>query len=67
MNTATSFDAEEDIRNIFVRRQQIPDILICLDLVSTECAMQALVDCAEYYLGIENFNISQVLETRLYD
>ena len=29
--------------------------------------MQALVDCAEYYLGIENFNISQVLETRLYD
>ena len=29
--------------------------------------MQALVDCAEYYLGIETFNISQVLETRLYD
>lgn len=27
--------------------------------------MQALVDCAEYYLRIENFNMSQVLETRL--
>lgn len=27
--------------------------------------LQALVDCAEYYLGIENFDISQVLETRL--
>ena len=29
--------------------------------------LQALVDCAEYYLGIENFDIRQVLETRLYD
>ena len=29
--------------------------------------MQALVDCAEYYLGIEDFSINQVLETRLYD
>ncbi len=27
--------------------------------------MQALVDCAEYYLRIENFSIDQVLETRL--
>lgn len=27
--------------------------------------LQALVDCAEYYLGIENFDIKQVLETRL--
>lgn len=29
--------------------------------------MKALVDCAEYYLGIENFDMGQVLETRLYD
>ncbi len=28
--------------------------------------MQALVDCAEYYLGIENFSMEQVLETRIY-
>ncbi|MCI7812298.1 MAG: glutamate formimidoyltransferase [Lachnospiraceae bacterium] len=27
--------------------------------------MQAIVDCAEYYLGLENFSMSQVLETRL--
>ena len=27
--------------------------------------MQALVDTAEYYLGIENFSINQVLENRL--
>ena len=27
--------------------------------------MQALIDCAEYYLRIENFNYDQVLETRL--
>lgn len=29
--------------------------------------MKAVVDCAEYYLGLENFDISQVLETRLTD
>lgn len=27
--------------------------------------MQALVDCCEYYLGLENFSASQVLENRL--
>lgn len=27
--------------------------------------MQALVDCAEYYLQIENFSMDQILETRL--
>ncbi len=27
--------------------------------------MQALIDCAEYYLRIENFSIDQILETRL--
>ena len=27
--------------------------------------MQALIDCSEYYLGIENFTIDQVLESRL--
>lgn len=27
--------------------------------------LQALVDCAEYYLRIENFSLDQVLETRL--
>jgi glutamate formiminotransferase len=27
--------------------------------------MKALIDCAEYYLQIENFNMSQVLESRI--
>lgn len=27
--------------------------------------MQALIDCSEYYLGLENFTIDQVLEARL--
>ena len=29
--------------------------------------MQALIDCAEYYLGIENFSMEQVLEARIFD
>jgi glutamate formiminotransferase len=29
--------------------------------------MQALIDCAEYYLGIENFSMEQVLEYRIYE
>ncbi len=27
--------------------------------------MQALIDCAEYYLGIENFKAEQILESRI--
>lgn len=27
--------------------------------------MKALIDCAEYYLGLENFNMDQVLEKRI--
>lgn len=29
--------------------------------------VQALIDCAEYYLGIENFSVQQVLELRIFD
>jgi glutamate formiminotransferase len=29
--------------------------------------MQALIDCAEYYLGIEGFSMEQVLEYRIYE
>ena len=29
--------------------------------------LAALVDCCEYYLGLEGFQMDQVLETRLYD
>ena len=27
--------------------------------------MQALIDCAEYYLGIENFSMDQILESQI--
>ncbi len=47
INTATSFDAEEDIRDLFIQADPVPDIMICLDLVSTECAAQALIDYNE--------------------
>lgn len=47
INTQTSFDAEEDIRDIFLHSEQLPDIMVCLDPISTECAAQALIDYNE--------------------
>jgi glutamate formiminotransferase len=29
--------------------------------------MEALVDCASYYLGLEDFSMSQVLEARIWE
>lgn len=48
-----NFDSEEAIRDIFVNRGTIPDILVCLDEVLTECAYQAVVD----YNQVENVDI----------
>ncbi|MDO4620416.1 MAG: substrate-binding domain-containing protein [Lachnospiraceae bacterium] len=39
-----SFDAEEAIRDIFQRKAGPPDMLICMDEETTECARQALID-----------------------
>ena len=44
VNTDTSFDVEEAIRDVFVSSRKLPDIIVCLDLVTTECVAQALVD-----------------------
>lgn len=38
------FDAEEAIRNIFQSAAGAPEILVCLDEVTTECAYQAMID-----------------------
>lgn len=38
------FDSEEAIRDIFVSSDDIPDILVCMEEVDTECACQAIVD-----------------------
>ncbi len=47
MNAANSFEAEEGIRDIFLDRNRMPDVIVCLDLTATECASQALVDFNE--------------------
>lgn len=44
VNTESTFSAEESIRDIFLSRNQLPDIIICLDALNTTCAYQAAVD-----------------------
>ena len=53
MDSTANFEAEEVIRDIFINSDSLPDILICLDPVSTECAYQAIVD----YNEVGNVNI----------
>ncbi len=36
--------AEESVRNIFMREDKLPDIMICLNELNTNCAYQAVVD-----------------------
>lgn len=48
-----NFDSEEAIRDIFVNQGKIPDILVCLDEMITECACQAVVD----YNQVENVDV----------
>lgn len=38
------FAAEESIRDIFINSENLPDIIICLDELSTKCVYQAVVD-----------------------
>ena len=53
VDSTANFEAEEVIRDIFINSDSLPDILICLDPVSTECAYQAIVD----YNEVGNVNI----------
>lgn len=43
VDSATDFDAEEIIRNLFVE-SDAPDIVICETPVQTDCAIQTLID-----------------------
>lgn len=43
VDSLTDFDTEEVVRNLLLS-DQVPDILICVSPVQTECAIQALVD-----------------------
>ena len=38
------FSAEERIRNIFLEKEDLPDIMLCVNSVYTRCAYQAVVD-----------------------
>lgn len=40
----SEFDSEEAIRDLFIASDTVPDILVCMDEVDTECACQAIVD-----------------------
>lgn len=44
VDNSGSFSAEEYIRDLFLDEAQVPDILICLSEVYTQCAYQAAVD-----------------------
>ncbi|MCD8022958.1 MAG: substrate-binding domain-containing protein [Lachnospiraceae bacterium] len=44
LDNSSDFDYEEGIRDLFVSDSPLPDILICMDEVLTECAYQALID-----------------------
>lgn len=53
IDISRNFDSEEAIRDIFVNQEQVPDILVCLDEVITECAYWAIVD----YNEVENVKV----------
>ena len=47
INSSSDFDTEEFVRDIFVNGESLPDVLVCMDEVVTECVYQALVDYNE--------------------
>lgn len=44
MTSENKFDIEEVIRTIFQAAEGPPDILVCMDEITTECAYQAMID-----------------------
>lgn len=43
VNSYDTFSVEEDIRRLFLR-EELPDIMLCLSSVHTQCVYQALID-----------------------
>ena len=41
---SAEFDTEEFVRDMFVNDENLPDVLVCMDEVVTECVYQALID-----------------------
>lgn len=44
VDDSSPFGAEESVRNIFMREDELPDIMICLNELNTNCVYQAVVD-----------------------
>ena len=44
VDSSADFDTEEFVRDMFVNDEELPDILVCMDEVVTECVYQALID-----------------------
>ena len=44
VNNENTFSSEEAIRDIIMDAQHLPDIMICLNGIDTQCAYQAVVD-----------------------
>lgn len=44
IDNSGDFTAEESIRDIFIGQKEVPDILICLNEIHTNCAYQAVID-----------------------
>ena len=44
MNASGGFELEEAVRDIFIRQEALPDMLVCLNEMITECAYQTLID-----------------------
>lgn len=44
VDNTRNFSSEESIRDIFLDSEEMPDIMVCLNAVYTQCAYQAAVD-----------------------
>lgn len=44
VDNSVDFDTEEYVRDMFLNEENLPDVLVCMDEVVTECVYQALID-----------------------
>ncbi len=44
IDSEDTFSVEEDIRNLFMDEESLPDIMLCLNSIYTQCAYQSIVD-----------------------
>lgn len=44
VDSSADFDTEEFVRDMFVSDESLPDVIVCMDEIVTECVCQALVD-----------------------